>query len=78
MLVKLGVAVEFGRMLATPARISFCPFLGQAGFFLLFQQLLRFLLDLALHLQFVLPHQVIFLCFFCLSEPTASRNTSKA
>ena len=54
MLVKLGVAVKFGRMLATPARKSFCPFLSQAGFLLLLCQLLHFLLEFVLDLQLML------------------------
>ena len=72
MLVKLDVAVEFDRVLATPARISFCPFLDQAGFFLLFQQLLRLLLDLALHLHLVLTQMISLLCLLGLHVPTAS------
>ena len=52
MLVKLGVAVEFA--LATPARISFSPFLGQTGFLLLLCQLLHFLLEFVLDLQLML------------------------
>ena len=52
MLVKLGVAIEFA--LATFARIFFSPFLGQAGFLLLFCQLLHFFLELVLDLQLML------------------------
>ena len=71
MLVKLGVAVEFGRVLATPARISFSPFLGQTGFFLLFQCLLRLLPEFVLDLRLMLTQQVILLCPLCLNEPSA-------
>ena len=71
MLVELGVAIEFGTVLATPTSISFSPFLGQTFFFLLFQQLLRFLLHLALHGQLVLSGMIRFLCLLRLHVPTA-------
>ena len=72
MLVKLDVAIEFNRMLATSACIFLCSLLSYSNFLLLFQWLLRFLFDLALHFQLVLSHKIFFLYLFRLNESTVT------
>ena len=56
MLVKFDVAIEFGRMLATSARIFFSSFRCYASLLFLLCQLLCFLLEFALDLRLVLSH----------------------
>ena len=74
MLVKLDVAIEFDRMLATFARIILCSFLSDSCFLFLLCQFFRFLLELVLDLKFMLSQMITFLCSLCLLISTASRN----
>ena len=72
MFVKFDVVIEFRIVFATFTNIFFSSFFDQTDFFLLFQQLFRFLLHFALHDQLVLSSMIRFLCFFRLHVSIAS------